>query len=208
MVLRADRACCGGYTASASRFGGAALLAGLSTCMMGRGRRGGAGPGPWLVVLACASLSRRVLLFEWLLGLGSLQMRYDVGGAYEEPVCRGAGRSRRRARGDDGVLVWSGVALPCLCGGSRRRVSSFEGERATASFSSVGRSLHRLCVRNVVFVYVHRHGGYDYVIAPRSGRGPGGHSSPLQVVNVKAALFRRVLGHIALARAAREPYLA
>ena len=57
----------------------------------------------------------------------------------EERVYRGAGRSRRRARGD-GVLVWSGVALPCLCGGSRRRVSSFEGERATASFS-LGRSV-------------------------------------------------------------------
>ena len=51
----------------------------------------------------------------------------------EERVYRGAGRSSRRARGD-GVLVSSGVALPCLCGGSRRRVSSFEGERATASF--------------------------------------------------------------------------
>ena len=35
----------------------------------------------------------------------------------EERVYRGAGRSRRRARGD-GVLVWSGVAVPCLCGGS------------------------------------------------------------------------------------------
>ena len=47
-------------------------LAGLSTCMMWRGRRGGGGPGPGLVVLACASLSRRVLLFEWLHDVGSL----------------------------------------------------------------------------------------------------------------------------------------
>ena len=55
MFLRADCSCCGGYTASASRFGGAALLAGLSTCMMWRGRRGRAGPGPGLLVLACAT---------------------------------------------------------------------------------------------------------------------------------------------------------
>ena len=72
MFLRADRVCCGGYAASASRFGGAALLAGLSTCMMWRGRRGRAGPGLWLVFLACAIPSRRVLLFEWLLVVGSL----------------------------------------------------------------------------------------------------------------------------------------
>ena len=45
---------------------------------------------------------------------------------------RGAGRSRRRARGD-GVLVWSGVALPCLCGGSFLRLFFREGEGATAS---------------------------------------------------------------------------
>ena len=30
------------------------------------------GPGPWLVVLACANPSRRVLFFEWLLVVGSL----------------------------------------------------------------------------------------------------------------------------------------
>jgi len=42
---------------------------------------------------------------------------WAAGSPLEERVYRGAGRSRRRARGD-GVLVWSGVALPCLCGGS------------------------------------------------------------------------------------------
>ena len=120
----------------------------------------------------------------------------------EERVYRGAGRSRRRVRGD-GVLVWSGVALPCLCGGSRRQVSSREGEGATASFF-LGRSLAPplVCKKGRVFVYEHTDMVvttttlyyYDYVIAPGSDRGPGGHSSPLQVVNVKAALFRRVPG--------------
>ena len=51
----------------------------------------------------------------------------------------GAGRSRRRARGD-GVLVWSAVALPCLCGGSFLRLVFREGEGATPSFF-FGRSL-------------------------------------------------------------------
>ena len=70
----------------------------------------------------------------------------------EERVYRGAGRSRRRARGD-GVLVWSAVALPCLCGGSFLGLFSRERGRSPSFFSSVSRSLHRLCVRNVVFVY-------------------------------------------------------
>ena len=71
------------------------------------------------------------------LGMTCQWARYPL----EERVYRGAGRSRRRARGD-GVLVWSGVALPCLCGGSRRQVSSREGEGATASFF-LGRSFSR-----------------------------------------------------------------
>ena len=69
---------------------------------------------------------------------------------------------------------------------------------ATASFF-LGCSLAPLvCKKGRVCIRLNRHGGYYYydyyVIAPGSGRGPGGHSSPLQVVNVKAALFRRVLG--------------
>ena len=70
----------------------------------------------------------------------------------EERVYRGAGRSRRRARGD-GVLVWSGVALPCLCGGSFLGLFFREGEGATPSFF-FGRSLaplvckkRRVCIR-------------------------------------------------------------
>ena len=59
----------------------------------------------------------------------------------EERVYRGAGRSRRRARG---VLVWSGVASPVFVG-ARFCVSSFERERERRRrFSSVARSL-RLC---------------------------------------------------------------
>ena len=175
-------------------------MAGLSTCMMWRGRRGHAGPGPSLVL--CANPLRRVLFFWWLAACGEFALRYDMWAArcpLEERVYsrRATCRSRRRARGD-GVLVWSGVALPCLCGGSRRRVSSFEGERATSSFF-LGCSLAPLvCKKGRVCIRLNRHGGYYYydyyVIAPGSGRGPGGHSSPLQVVNVKAALFRRVLG--------------
>ena len=57
----------------------------------------------------------------------------------EKRVYRGAGRSRRRARGD-GVLVWGGVALPCLCGGSFLGLVFREGEGATSSFF-LGQSL-------------------------------------------------------------------
>ena len=120
-----------------------------------------------------------------------------AGSPLEEPMSRGAGRSRRRACGD-GVLVWSGVALPCLCGGSFLGLVFRERAGATASFF-LGCSLAPLvCKKGRVCIRLNRHGGYYYydyyVIAPGSGRGPGGHSSPLQVVNVKAALFRRVLG--------------
>ena len=71
MFLRADRVCCGGYTASASRFGGAALLAGLSTCMMWRGRRGRAGPGPGLVLARFFCVE---LVFGWLLVVGIVRL--------------------------------------------------------------------------------------------------------------------------------------
>ena len=150
MFLRADCSCCGGYTASASRFGGAALLAGLSTCMMWRGRRGRAGPGPWLVLARVF----RVECYFLVAACWGFALRYDMWAArspLEEPVYRCAGRSRRRVRGD-GVLVWSGVALPCLCGGSRRQVSSFSRGRATPSCCAFMFSLSA-CVRNVVCVY-------------------------------------------------------
>ena len=103
------------------------------------------------LVSPCAILSRRVLLFEWLLVVG---LRYDVGGALSARRARvlaAPGRSRRRARGD-GVLVWSGVASPVFVG-ARFWVSSREREGGRRHFSSVSRSLHRLCVRNFVFVY-------------------------------------------------------
>ena len=93
----------------------------------------------------------------------------------EERVYRGAGRSRRRARGD-GVLVWSGVALPCLCGGSSPGLFSLERERALRESDGVtfSRSVVAplVCKKGRVCRRTHRHGGYydDYVIAPGSGR--------------------------------------
>ena len=62
----------------------------------------------------------------------------------------GAGRSRRRARGD-GVLVWSGVGLPCLWGGSSPGLFflSRESDAVCCAFMF---SLSA-CVRNVVCVY-------------------------------------------------------
>ena len=98
------------------------------------------------------------------------------------------------------------AATACSCGAeppspvfavARRRVSTllFERESDGVIFPrSVVQSL-RLCKKGRVCIRTHKHGGYyyDYVLAPSSGRR-GGHSSPLQVVDVKAALFRRVLG--------------
>ena len=69
----------------------------------------------------------------------------------EERVCRGAGRSRRRARGD-GVLVWSGVALPCLVV-ARFWVSSFSrGRERLLHFSSVGLAPPLVCKKRVCFI--------------------------------------------------------
>ena len=108
----------------------------------------------WWSLLALPFASS--VIFEWLAAwfgyCSPLGMTCEwAGSPLEERVYRGAGRSRRRARGD-GVLVWSGVALPCLCVVACFWVSSFERERERRRhFSSVGRSL-RLCVRNVVFV--------------------------------------------------------
>ena len=114
MFLRADRVCCGGYAASASRFGGAALLAGLSTCMMWRGRRGRAGPGPGLVLARFFCVE---LVFGWLAACCGYcsPLRYGMwaeGCPLEERVysrrrpVASTGARRRRA------CVWSGVAPP------------------------------------------------------------------------------------------------
>ena len=140
MFLRADRVCCGGYhgvcfSLWSRRFVGGSLYL---YDVEGSTRRCWTGS----LVSLCAIPSRRVFIFWWLAACCGLALRYDMWAArcpLEERACRGAGRSRRRARGD-GVLVWSGVALPCLCGGSRRQVSSREGEGATASYF-LGRSL-------------------------------------------------------------------
>ena len=69
IFLGADRVCCGGYTASASRSGGAALLAGSLDAVKGSTRP--CWTGSW--VSLCAMPSHRVLLFGgWLLVGGSL----------------------------------------------------------------------------------------------------------------------------------------
>ena len=93
------------------------------------------------LVSPCVLLSRRVLFFG--AACCGFALRYDTwaaGSPLEERVYSprrpvpSTGARRRR------VLVWSGVALRCLCGGSRRQVSSREGEGATSSFF-FGRSL-------------------------------------------------------------------
>ena len=83
----------------------------------------------WWSLLALPFASS--VTFEWLAACCGFALRYDMwaaGSPLEERVYRGAGRSRRRARGG-GVLVWSGVALPCLFLVARFWVSSFERER-------------------------------------------------------------------------------
>ena len=138
MFLRAGRVCCGGYTACASRFGGAALFGGSLDDVKRSTRSCWTGS---LVGGPCLRESLRRVLFFGAACCG-FALRYDMwaaGSPLEERVYRGAGRSRRRARGD-GVLVWSGVALPCLCGGSFLGLVFREGEGATFS---LGRSLAR-----------------------------------------------------------------
>ena len=90
----------------------------------------------------------------------------------EERVYRGAGRSRRRVRGD-GVLVWSGVALPCLCGGSFLGLFFLSRESDAVVLRIYVLAL-RLCKKRSLCIRANKHGGYyyyDYVIAPGSGSG-------------------------------------
>ena len=126
----------------------------------------------------------------------------------------GGGLSARRAR----VLAARHVAVSAT-GARRRRVckgrsrpplslwwlsspgldSLFSRESDAVVFSL------RLCKKGRVCIRTHRHGGYydDYVIAPGSGRGPGGHSSPLRGVSVKAALSVVFQGSSIVPRSAR-----
>ena len=146
MVLRADRVCCGGYRASASRFGGAALFGGALDDVKRSTRSCWTGS----LVSPCAIPSRRVgFLVAACCGFA---LRYDMWAArspLEERVY-----SRRR---------------PVASTGARRRRACVERSRPPLSlwwlvlerererrrhFPSVSRSLHRLCVRSVVFVYV------------------------------------------------------
>ena len=115
MFLRADRACCGGYTASASRFGGAALLAGLSACDV---------EGSTRVldrVLGWWSFASRLFLVVLVVGLlwvtcGGRALRLKSACTRRRPVAS-TGARRRRARVERS-------RPPLSCGGSRRRVSS------------------------------------------------------------------------------------
>ena len=157
-------------------------------------------------------LSRRVLLFEWLAACCGFALRYDMWAArcpLEERVYRGAGRSRRRARGDGVFCVER--SRPPLSLWWLSSPGLLERERSDVSAHFCSRSA---CVRKVVFVYEHTNMVvtttttiYYYVIAPGSGRGPGGHISPLQVVSVRAALFRHVSTPSCTARSSPQPQL-
>ncbi len=144
--------CCGGYTASASRSGGAALLAGHCTCMMWRGRRGRAWAGS-LVGGPCLRDSFASSVY-WVAACCGFALRYDM---------RVGGVSARRGR----VLaapagpVDGRAATACSCGAespspvfvaARFWVSSFSRGRATPSCCAFMFSLSA-CVRNVVCVY-------------------------------------------------------
>ena len=65
-------------------------------------------------------------------------------------ACTAAPAGRVDGRAATACLLWKGVALPCLCGGSCPGLFFREGEGATASFRPL-----RLCVRKVVFVDEH-----------------------------------------------------
>ena len=115
------------------------------------------------------------------------------------PVASTGARRRR-------VLVWSGVAIPPVFVVARFWVSSFERERERRRhFPSVGRSLAPLvCKKRRVFIRLNRHVGYYYYVSPRLRQRPGGgHSSPLQVVSVQAALSVVFQGSSAAPRSPR-----
>ena len=100
------------------------------------------------LVSPCVLLSRPVFLFWWLLVVGIVRLwGMNKGGlsACAAPANRVDGRA----------------AAACLCGAespspvfvvARFWVSSREREGGRRHFSSVSRSLHRLCVRNVFCV--------------------------------------------------------
>ena len=142
--------------------------------MMWRGRRGGAGPGPGLVVLARYFVDRVLFLVA---ACGELALGYDMwaaGSPLEERVYS------RRARGGLGD---GRAATACLCGAESpspvfvvalvagSRLSRGGGSDGVIFPLSVVQSL-RLCKKRRICRRIHRHGGYDYVIAPRSGRCP------------------------------------
>ena len=67
MFLMADHACCGGYAASASRSGGAALFGGALD-----GVERSVLDGTWVGDPCLRESFLSSVIFEWLLGLGSL----------------------------------------------------------------------------------------------------------------------------------------
>ena len=117
------------------------------------------------------------------------------------PAGRGDGRAATAF--SCGAESPSPVFVVALVAGSR--LSRGGGSDGVIFPLSVVQSL-RLCKKRRICRRIHRHGGYyhyyDYVIAPGSGRGGPGHSSPLQVVSVQAALFPSCSRDIPLSRAA------
>ena len=88
-------------------------------------------------------------------------------------ACTAAPAGRVDGRAATACLLWKGVALPCLCGGSFLGLVFREGEGATFS---LGRSVAPpllVCKKRRVFIRLNRHVGYYYyyVIAPGSGSG-------------------------------------